>query len=576
MHENAGGKESMTELLIRNACVIDPLNSINGEIMDISVRDGKIVEKVGPNAEIIDAGGALTMPGGIESHTHICGTKVNFGRYMSPEDMRAGRTPRRGHMHATSGYSVPTTYGTSYRYSTMGYTTALEGAMAPLEARHTHEEFAYTPLQDMMANTLFDGNWPVMEAVHDGDIKRVAAIVGWTLSAIKGFAIKLTNPGGTEAWGWGKDLNGIDDPVPYFEVTPAEIISALMEANELLGLPHSVHLHCNRLGQPGNHQCTLETFDLVPDLNKKRQTLYATHVQFHSYGGSTWKDFCSKSEEITRSLNNKPQIVIDMGQVMFGKTTTMTADGPMEFNLYRLHHNKWSNHDVELETGSGIIPVLYRRKNLVNSIMWAIGLELALLTKDPYQCILATDNPNGAPFVKYPEIIGLLMSKKYRDETFETIHERTEHFVPLPALDRELTWNDIAIMTRGAPAKALGIADIGKGHLGPGAEADIAIYPLHIDEIDPSKDTETVIKGFQQTDYTIKRGRIVFRQGECLVDGSNTTIWVNPEISENYNMEHDPEFVKKFDRYYTVRMKNYPVQDAYLHRDLCIKTEAGI
>ena len=32
------------------------------------------------------------------------------------EDMRAGRTKRHGAMHATSGYSVPTTYGTSYRY----------------------------------------------------------------------------------------------------------------------------------------------------------------------------------------------------------------------------------------------------------------------------------------------------------------------------------------------------------------------------------------------------------------------------------------------------------------------------
>jgi len=46
--------------------------------------------------------------------------------------------------------------------------------------------------------------------------------------------------------------------------------------------------------------------------------------------------------------------------------------------------------------------------------MWAIGLELALLTKDPWQCMLSTDNPNGAPFVKYPEIIALLMSRRFR------------------------------------------------------------------------------------------------------------------------------------------------------------------
>lgn len=246
----------MTELLIKNACVIDPINGINGEVMDIPIRDGRVVESVGSSADVIDAAGMLTLPGGIDSHTHVCGTKVNFGRYMSPEDMRAGRTQRHGAMHSTSGYSVPTTYGTSYRYSAMGYTTLLEGAMAPLEARHTHEEFNHTPLQDTMANVLFDGNWAIMDAVREGDVLKAAAILAWFISASKGFAVKLTNPGGTEAWGWGKNLTCIRDLVPYFEVTPADIITTLIEANELLNLPHSVHLHCNNLGTPGNYECT--------------------------------------------------------------------------------------------------------------------------------------------------------------------------------------------------------------------------------------------------------------------------------------------------------------------------------
>lgn len=566
----------MSDLLIKNAFVIDPINRINGEIMDLAVRNGRIVEDVGPKAEVIDAGGCLTLPGGVDSHTHICGTKVNFGRYMSPEDMRAGREARRGVKHSISGYSVPTTYANSYRYAIMGYTTLLEGAMAPLEARHTHEEFSATPLQDVMANTLFDGNWGVMEAIRDGDLERAAAIVGWTLSAVKGFGIKLTNPGGTEAWGYGKDVTCIRDRVPYFEVTPAEIIETMIRSCELLRLPHSVHLHCNNLGKPGNYACTVETFNLVPDLNEKRQTLYATHVQFHSYGGSDWKTFCSKAEPVADTVNNRPQIVIDMGQVMFGKTTTMTADGPMEFNLYRLHHDKWSNHDVELETGSGIIPVLYRRKNLVNSIMWSIGLELALLVKNPWQCMLTTDNPNGAPFVKYPEIIALLMSKKYRDAEFATVHPDTGSKVVLPALERELDWNEIAVMTRAGQAKALGITGIGKGHLGIGAEADIAVYPLKVDEIDPSTEYQRVIDGFAQTKWTVKRGRPVARDGEILVHGENTTIWVDPKIRPERDISRDPRFVEMFNRWYSVRMSNYPVQDEYLKRNLRMETEAAI
>jgi formylmethanofuran dehydrogenase subunit A len=566
----------MSELLIKNACVIDPINGINREIMDLCVRDGKIVESVKNPDEVIDAAGRLTLPGGVDSHTHICGTKVNFGRYMSPEDMRAGRTARRGHMHATSGYSVPTTYGNSYRYAKLGYTTLLEGAMAPLEARHTHEEFNYTPLQDTMANTLFDGNWAVMEAVREKDDKRIAGIVAWTLAAVKGFAIKLTNPGGTEAWGFGEDITCIHEPIPHWEVTPAEIITGMVRANEMLNLPHSVHLHCNSLGTPGNYQCTLDTYDLIPDLNDKRQSLYSTHVQFHSYGGSSWSDFCSKAEEITKSLNSKPQIVFDIGQVMFGKTMTMTADGPMEFNLYRLHHNKWSNHDVELETGSGIIPVFYRRNNLVNSIMWSIGLELALLTDDPWQCCIATDNPNGAPFVKYPEIYGLLMSKRYRENEFETIHPNTGSRVVLPALDREIDWYELAIMTRAAQARALGIVEHGKGHLGIGADADIAIFPLLPDTIDPSVDYETIISGFSETNYTIKGGNIICKDGVCTVDTAKRTIWSKANVPEEYNMAHDERFRKLFDQYYTVRMSNYPVQDGYVPSGYCIESEAEL
>ena len=566
----------MTELLIKNACVFDPLNNIRGDLMDIAIRDGRIVESVQDRAEVIDAEGFLTMPGGIDSHSHVCGTKVNFGRYMSPEDMRAGRTARRGKMHVTSGYYVPTTYGNSYRYSAMGYTTVLEGAMAPLEARHTHEEFTATPHQDMLANTLFDGNWSIMEAVQKKDEKRAAAIVAWTLAAVKGFAIKLTNPGGTEAWGWGEDITGIHDTVPNFNVTPAEIITTMMKANELLHLPHSVHLHCNNLGRPGNFRTTLDTFDLVPDLNSLRQTLYATHVQFHAYGGSTWRDINSKAAEIAKAVNAKPQIVMDMGQIMFGRTMTMTADGPMEFNLYCLHHNKWSNHDVELETGSGIIPVLYSKKSLVNCVMWAIGLELALFTKNPYQCLLATDNPNGAPFVKYPEIIGLLMSKRYRDEEFSTLHDGTGQRTSIAAIDREMDWNEIAIMTRAGQAKALGIAAQGKGHLTPGAEADLAIYPIKCRDVDPATEYRKVVEGFQKTRFTIKRGRVVARDGDVIVEGANSTFWVNPAVPDEHNVAHDTEFVKKFEEYYTVRMSNYPVQDVYLPRGRCITTEADL
>ena len=47
----------------------------------------------------------------------------------------------------------------------------------------------------------------------------------------------------------------------------------------------------------------------------------------------------------------------------------------------------------------------------------------------------------------------------------------------LPALKREYSLFEIATMTRAAPARLLGLAD--RGHLGPGALADVAVYDDH-------------------------------------------------------------------------------------------------
>ncbi|MHC1627078.1 MAG: amidohydrolase family protein, partial [Methanoculleaceae archaeon] len=211
-----------------------------------------------------------------------------------------------------------------------------------------------------------------------------------------------------------------------------------------------------------------------------------------------------------------------------------------------------------------------------NSVMWSIGLELALMVKNPWQCCLTTDNPNGAPFSRYPEIIALLMSKRYRESELQNTHRKTENRVSLPALDRELGWEEIAVMTRAAQARALGLVDLGKGHLSVGADADIAIYPIRVGDTDPERSPDTIIRAFSKTACTIKRGRVVARDGICVVDGKNAVIWVDPKIPEDRRVDSDPEFARLFERYYTVRMGNYPVEDAYLHRHFRIETEADL
>ncbi|RLG33898.1 formylmethanofuran dehydrogenase subunit A [Methanosarcinales archaeon] len=564
-------------ILIKNGVVFDPAQGIDGEKMDIAIDGDKFVEDVSSPDEVIDAGGRMVVPGGVELHTHISGGKVNAGRIMRPEDGRKGRIPRGKLTRACSGFSVLNTFATAYTYARMGYTTTFEAAMPPLVARHTHEEFEDTPITDKGALVLLDNNWMTIEYAKSGDLDKLAAYVSWMFNASKAYGIKIVNPGGTEAWGWGKNCS-INDPVPRFDVTPKEIIKALAQVNEDLGLPHSIHIHCNDLGHPGNFETTIETYEALKDIKSSsdRQVVHATHTQFHSYGGSNWGDFESKADAIADYINKNDHVTIDLGVVMFCDTTTMTADGPMEYSLHTLSRRKWSNHDVELETGSGIIPVAYSPKIGVNAIQWAIGLELALLIDDPWKVVLTTDHPNGCPFTFYPEIIALLMSKAKRESMLETVSKAVDKRALIATIDRELTWSDIITMTRAGPAKILGMSDT-KGSLKVGADADLAIYDIMPESFDPTKDYKTIEDKLMRTVYTIKGGEIVVRDGEITATPHGRTFWVNPagkkaEAARDGMLE---DLERMFRDYYTVSMANYPVQDEYIPHGVEIRTEVN-
>ena len=455
----------MSEYIIKNGHVFDPVQGIKGDKADVAIKDGKIVDKVGSGAKVIDAKGKTVMAGAVEIHAHIAGPKVNLGRIYRPEDKLFTYTPTKGNERMGGGNSIPTTFKTGYLYAKMGYTTAMEAAMPPLFSRHVHEEIRDTPIIDEGAFPVLGNNWFVMEYLKNHEIENTAAYIAWLLRATKGYAIKVVNPGGTEAWAWGLNCLSVNDPVPYFDITPAEIVKGLIEANEYLGLPHSMHIHPNNLGNPGNYTTTLDTLKLASGFKAKNkfgreQVLHLTHTQFHSYGGDNWGNFESKAKDVIDYVNKNKNITIDTGNVTLDETTTMTADGPFEHHLTELNHLKWANVDVELETAAGVVPYIYSPNISVCAIQWAIGLELPLMAKDPMRCFITTDHPNAGPFTRYPRVFKWLMSTKAREEQINAFKHKDKVLsqTSIGELDREITLYELAQMTRAGPAKSLGLS----------------------------------------------------------------------------------------------------------------------
>src|SRR5450759_152834 len=252
-------------IVIRNGYVFDPLNEIDGEIKDIFIKNGKIVDELKGNslrdAKVIDARGKTVMPGGVDSHSHVAGAKVNGGRMMCPEDRYKWVTKKTDITHSGSGNTVPSVYVQGYDYAKMGYTTVFEAAIPPMEARHTHEEIRNTPILDMGGYLVLGNNWFIMRYLKEGNIEKAAAYTAWMMRTHKAYGIKCVNPAGVENWGWGMNVNSLDEPNIHFGITPREVIHGLAQVNEMLGMPMSLHLHANNLGHPGCWETTRDSLE---------------------------------------------------------------------------------------------------------------------------------------------------------------------------------------------------------------------------------------------------------------------------------------------------------------------------
>ena len=568
------------EYILKNGIVYDPANEVNGEKMDVMFKDGIIVDNVSADAKVLDVTDKIVMPAGVDPHAHVAGPKLVVGRLYRPEDSRRGVTQKTKVLRSESGFSIPSCPATGYRYSRLGYGTVVEAAMPPLEAKHTHEEIATIPQLDIPALPLFGNNWFVMEYAKDNNIEDIAAFVAAWLKISKGYGIKIVNPCGSEAWGWGMNVHGYNDKAPYFDVTSKEVVIALAKANEMLNLPHSIHIHPNDLGHPGNYTTTLETMDSVKNIKKgskaaevRDQVMHVTHLQFHSYTGNSWKDAGSAAPELADYINKHDHITCDVGQVTLDETTTMTADAPMEYDLFKLSGLKWTNKDIECETAAGIIPCIYSGKNPVNTLQWAIGLELFLGIENPWQVCLTTDHPNAGPFTRYPRIISWLMSNQRRMEMIENreVHKWAEKRTTLATLDREYDFYEIATITRAAPARIYGFTD--RGALTPGYRADIAVYDINPNEIDPSRQAAEIEKGFDVAEYTIKDGQILVKDKEIVKVKESQNIWVNVQGWEQNEQKVIDNIMPFFTQYYSVKWENYPVHDHYVSNPIRVDVD---
>jgi formylmethanofuran dehydrogenase subunit A len=529
---------------LKGGHIVDPVNG-RDETGDLWIENDRIVAAPpGKLAdEVHDVSGKIVMAGAIDIHSHIAGGNVNCARLLLPEKHQNWLPNPVALPFSTAKWS---TFETGTIYASMGFTMVIEPAIVPHQALQAHLELSDIPIIDKGMLTVLGNDDFLLSLLRDGEgPAAVADYVASAVAASNGLGVKCINAGGATAFKYNARTFSLDDVVPFYDLTSRQIVEALQRAVEHLKIPHPLHLHANNLGIPGNVATALATIEAA-----RGERLHFAHLQFYSYGAEGGHGFSSAAAELAAAVNAAPNVTIDVGQVMFRQTVTVSADVLRQFNGSEMASPKKSViHDGD-GNGGGIVPYFYRENDFANAVQWACGLELFMLIDDPWRIFFTTDHPNGAPFTTYPEIFALIMSRDARAEATARLPQEAVAMTTLPSIAREYNLNEIAIMTRAAPAKLLGLKD--RGHLGEGGLADIAVYS-------PGKD---LAKMFRFAHLVFKDGDLVVRDGRVTHYRWGKALKVNP----GYDKAIDRRLAGYYDHHFGNSRDLFTVKEHLLPR----------
>ena len=530
---------------LKGGRVIDPAHRRDGK-GDVFIEDGRIVatpEGRKPD-EVYDVSGKVVMAGGVDLHSHIAGSNVTLARQLMPELPALAADDGQPIAPSPAAWGA---YATGIRYAEMGYTTVIEPAMIPTHAIEAQMELAAIPIIDVGALAILGNDDYTLGLLRGGRAKsgELKDYVAWTLAHAKALGLKIINAGGSEAFKFNARSFGLDDEVPDYGVTSRAIVEALQHAVADLGVPHPPHVHCNNLGIAGNVETAVATIEATQGL-----PIHFAHIQFYGYGDEGERGLSSGAPRLMQAVNAHKNATVDVGQVMFGQTVTISGDILRQFDgRLAASPRKWVINQGD-GNGTGVVPYNYRAESFVNAMQWAIGLEIFLLAEDTWRVLFSTDHPNGALFVRYPEIFHLLMDKDERTRWLDGVPPAVREMSNLAGITRELTLSELAVITRAAPARLLGLTD--RGHLGPGAIADIAVYT--------ERKNKTVM--FAGADLVFKSGELVVRDGAVVRVTHGRCYHVDP----GFDAQIAGRVKAFYDRYYGADPSWFGVSESIAHR----------
>ena len=518
----------MDKLIIRNGTVFDPINNIKGEIKDILIESGKIVEKFSSQKDIkeIDGKGKTVIPSAIDIHTHVASQQVNWARLLGTN-----------HNKFKEVWEGLTLKNIARNYLSMGYTFIVEANVFPSLAKQTIFNFKQLPVLDKAMLLNVSNLWPLELEFQRGKIDEMAIFLSDLLSMTYGFGFKVYNPFENESWNFRELREDISQTGRLYNFSPLDVYENLVKCVERLGLPHSVHVHIEGYETELGKNNLFTVLEKVSSLNLKPKQNTASKIKrdqiFHIAHANTYSND-GDNKKLINFLNQNQHFDVDLAFIGFNQINpqitsdrrlinSMLTDDILE-NPYKLISSA-----IEFEGDSFVSMRNFNKNNYHDCTLWANALDLALNVKNKYQVSFSLNFPNYAHLTDIPEIITWLVSTEARNEFMKGMNQEFIKSTSIQDNGKVLSFYDIVSITRSSPAKSLGLGSI-KGNLGIEADGDLNILDIDINETDLSKDHQHLKKGLSDIEYVIKSGNVVKKEDTLILQHPGSIFWFDSKI----------------------------------------------
>jgi formylmethanofuran dehydrogenase subunit A len=531
----------MTKLIIKNGIIYDPLNDIDGEKKDILIEDGKIVEQFSSENDIneIDAANKTVIPAALDIHSHYASQQVNWARLLGTSNKEFNDTWQRLSLETIAR-----------DYLANGYTFLLEANTYPSLALQTIFNFKYLPVLDkaMLLNT---SNLWALESEFERDVfEDTATFLSDLLDVCKGFGIKAYNPFEAETWNFNELRENIEKEGRLYNFSALDVYMNLTKAVEQLRLPHSLHAHIegyeNTRGE-NNLSIILNSLKSM-DFPSRNGSENGREQIFHIAHANAYNIEKGRGELIS-FLNENTNADIDIAVLGFDPINPLiTSDRGLLSSYINSNENALFKNAIETEGDSFVSLRRFNKSNTHDCALWENALALALQVKNKWQIQLSLNFPHYSHVNNIPKIAGWLLNSKVRQDFMNDMNEEFLSNSIFSSNDDVLSFYEYVILTRAAPAKSLGLANI-KGGFTPGADGDINILDISVSDLDISKDYSPLENALRGMEYVIKDGRIVKHGDKIMLDTSGKIFWADGTSDRQAKeklMKKKKEFYQKY------------------------------